>query len=84
MFYGFKSELELEKSYPALADTLISISTQHETKVCSRGKKCTGSMDGIFIYSDGTRDSGEISVIKTAKLGNATFRWAENTKTSKN
>jgi hypothetical protein len=84
MFYGFKSEKELKKSYPALAGTLISISTQHEINICSRGKKCTGSMDGIYIYYDGTRDSGEISVIHTAKLGNRTFRWSKNTKTSKN
>ena len=50
-----------------------------ETRVCTRGKTCVGSIDGhTFQYADGSADQGVKVRTFRAQLGGAIFAWTEN------
>lgn len=77
MFYGYKSEADMRECNPTIADHLISISEKRPMTVSTRGKQCTGSIDGNeFMYADGSKDFGVTITDCRAKFGENVFRWA--------
>lgn len=77
MFYGYQSEEEMRKYNPDMADHIISIAEQSQAVVCSRHKKCVGSIGGkTFVYADGSTDEGITITSFRAKLGGDVFRWS--------
>jgi hypothetical protein len=76
MFYGYESEAQLRQHHPELADELIQLATTREMRVCTRGKACTGSIDGkTFMYSDGSTDEGVTLTSSRVDYGGHVFRW---------
>jgi hypothetical protein len=77
MFYGYESESQMREYNPTIADHLISIAEKSPMVVCTRGKQCTGSIDGKeFMYADGSKDFGVTITHCRAKLGENVFRWS--------
>lgn len=75
-FYGYDSETQMREHNPRLADWLIANSEKTATRVSTRGKQCTGSIDGkTFLYADGTTDKGQAVTNNKAKLGGVVFKW---------
>ena len=78
MIYGYESESQMRKYNPTIADDLISIAEKRPMVVCTRGKQCTGSLDGKeFMYADGSKDFGVKIMDCRAKLGETVFRWSQ-------
>jgi hypothetical protein len=44
--------------------------------VCTKGKKCIGSIEKEFIYEDESTDFGQLITDYRAKLGDDVFRWS--------
>lgn len=79
MFFGYESKTQMMAANPTIAADLIRVATRRPIQVCTRGKNCTGSIDGRqFRYADGTTDHGTTVCECTAKLNGHTFRWLEN------
>ena len=77
MFYGYESESQMREYNPTIADHLISIAEKCQIAVCTRGKQCTGSIDGkVFMYADGSKDFGVTITDCRAKFGQDVFRWS--------
>lgn len=76
MFYGYESESQMRQYNPLIADRLIAIATKTTRNVCSRDKRCVGSIDGKeYIYEDGSKDFGRTISRYSATLDNHQFMW---------
>ena len=76
MFHGYKNEEQLREMNPDIADHLISIAKTKEISVCTRGKVCTGSIDGkTYLYTDGSSDQGQTIVQYKAEHEGCVFAW---------
>jgi len=80
MFFAYESESQMREIIPSiLADHLIQIAKKEQISVCSRGKQCTGSIDGKeYMYADGSKDFGETITICRASFQNNVYRWEEH------
>jgi hypothetical protein len=74
-FYGYQSESQMRKHNPILADQLIMNAKKIRSRVATRGKKCTGEINGVFRYADGSKDSGQVITIHEAEMGGCRFKW---------
>jgi len=76
MFYGYKNEKQLKEMNPDIAEYLISIAKTKEINVCTRGKQCTGSIDGKnYMYADGSSDQGQTVVSCRAEHKGNVYGW---------
>jgi len=76
MYHGYKNEEQLREMNPDIANHLISIAKTKEINICTRGKVCTGSIDGKnYLYTDGSSDQGQTITHYRAEHKGSVFEW---------
>ena len=76
---GYKNKKEMVDHNPALSKEILEkAQIEGVLRVSNRSKKCTGSIDGeTFIYSDGSRDTGELLTKRASVVSHTKYAWTE-------
>ncbi len=79
MFFGYNSETEMRRYIGDIkANYLVSVATSRQIRVCAppQGTECWGSMDGVYMYSDGSRNKGRSITDYRAEVKSRGFVFA--------
>jgi len=72
MFYGFNSIEEVERQFGNIDIEKAEVKVMN---ACNKGNKCTGSLGGLYLYEDGTKDNGREINTYRLRIGEDIIAW---------